>query len=187
MPTALAAQRSPASAAGPITPVMPVMPAVPVMPVTPAAAAPGPSTPSPGFAASPPAPPAPAVAPEPVPAPANPHQAVFAALASSLVGGVRQFHAAELPELLSDCRARFERLRLPAALRQRARDALSSTEPAAWYLDATPEQLASVVHELYVGLCEALGPVAADQVLVQAVRQAEQRPEARQVPPSRFL
>jgi len=40
---------------------------------------------------------------------------------------------------------------------------------------------------MYVSLCEAVGPVGADQVLVQAVRQAEQLLEARQVPPSRFL
>ena len=47
--------------------------------------------------------------------------------------------------------------------------------------------MSAFVHEMYVCLCETLGPVSADQVLMHAVRLAEQRPEAQQVSPKRFL
>jgi hypothetical protein len=139
--------------------------------------------PAPLPVAATPTPPAPAA---PAPALAA-HQAVFATLAEGMVIGLRSFQSAALSEWAADSRARLDRLRLPSALRQAVRDALAAPETARWQLDGTVEQLASLVHELYVALCEAVGPVSADQVLVQAVHRAEQRPEARQVPPSRFL
>ncbi len=43
------------------------------------------------------------------------------------------------------------------------------------------------MHLLYVALCEALGPVEADQVLTRAVRIAEQGPAARQFSPRRLI
>lgn len=181
-PWPLMLQTRPSAAAPAAQPVPryvppPVYAAPPAVPVRPVQAAP--------VAAA--VPPPPAAAPAPQEPPALPHQAVFAALAGGIVGGVRQLHANDLDDLVSDCSERFDALKLPAALRKSARDALSSTGPAAWILPASPDQLALLVHEMYVSLCEAVGPVGADQVLVQAVRQAEQRPEARQVPPSRFL
>jgi hypothetical protein len=43
------------------------------------------------------------------------------------------------------------------------------------------------VNLLYVALCEALGPVAADQVLTRAVKRAEQGPAARLFSPRKLM
>lgn len=208
-PPAWSAGQTAAPVAATAAPVAPGAPATPVsgVPVssalTPAVAVaaarsaspPAPSSPATGAGWAAPAPSAPAPL-EPVPSSPSPaaapsaipaHQAVFATLMGSVMAGVRQFHPDALADLLADGRARFERLRVPAALRQGGRTALSAEDASAWVLEGSVEQLSSLVHEMYVALCEALGPVDADQILMQAVRQAEQRPEARQVPPSRFL
>jgi hypothetical protein len=174
--------RATGAAAGPLgTTASPAETAAP-SPTGPIPAGP-PPVPAPVPLAATPAPPAPAAPAAAV----APHQAVFAALVEGMVVGLRSFQAAALSEWAADGRARLDRLRLPAALRQAVRDALAAPEAAQWQFDGTVEQLSSLVHELYVALCEAVGPVGADQVLVQAVHRAEQRPEARQVPPSRFL
>ncbi len=140
-------------------------------------------------AAAPAPPPAPA-APEPAAAPAasSPSQAIFGALVSALMTGVRQFHPDAMGDLLIDCRARLDHARLSPGLRQAARDALVTAGGAqAWYLEASEGDLSTLVHEFYVALCESLGPVDADHVLMQAVRHAEQLPQAREFSPSRFL
>lgn len=49
------------------------------------------------------------------------------------------------------------------------------------------EAYSSLAHLLYVGACEALGPVAADRLLSQSVRRAELMPEAVTFPPQRLL
>lgn len=49
------------------------------------------------------------------------------------------------------------------------------------------EAYSNLVHLLYVAACEALGPVAADRLLSQAVRRAEALPEAASFPPQRLL
>ena len=133
--------------------------------------------------------PAPVAASEPVEeAPAGtPMQAVFGALVTALFRGVRQFHPEAMGDLLLDCRARLEHVRLAPGLRQAARDALTAPAAHAWYLDASQDEFSTLAHEFYVSLCESLGPVDADHVLMQAVRQAERLPQAREVPPGRFL
>jgi hypothetical protein len=57
----------------------------------------------------------------------------------------------------------------------------------AWYFDASQDELSTLAHEFYISLCESLGPVDADYVLMQAVHQAERLPQAHEAPPSRFL
>lgn len=202
-PPAWSAGRTAAPMAAPVAPATPVSGVPMSAALAPAAAMaaarsaspPAPSSPATGAGWTAPAPSAPAPletvpsSPSSAAAPSaiSAHQAVFATLMGSVMAGVRQFHPDALADLLADGRARFERLRVPAALRQGARKALSAEDASTWVLEGSVEQLSSLVHELYVALCEALGPVDADQILMQAVRQAEQRPEARQVPPSRFL
>ena len=48
-------------------------------------------------------------------------------------------------------------------------------------------EMAHVVHNLYVWLCEIEGPVAADRILGAAIREAEALPEATSCPPHEFL
>lgn len=136
------------------------------------------------------APTAPPASPRPEPAPvdkATAHQVVFASLVMAFIQGVRQFHPHELGDLLADARVRVERMRIGPALRAAARDALVAPRHEAWMLDASADQMAAVVHELYISACEALGPVDADHLLMMAVRHAEALPQARDFLPSRLL
>jgi hypothetical protein len=167
-------------APAPMAAYPPVMPPAMPMPVA------APVAPAPVPMAPPPPPPAPAPAVEETPS-GTPTQMVFGALVAALFAGVRQFHAPAMGDLLLDCRMRIERTRLAPGLRQAARDALVTPGVAAWYLDASQDEFSTLAHEFYVSLCESLGPVDADQILMQAVRQAERLPESGKVPPSRFL
>lgn len=167
----------------PVVPVAPVMqPIAAPVPVAQAVPAPVPTRAEP-----PAAPPVPAPEPAPPEPPLPPHQVVFSTLVGSLVDGVRQYHPDELADVLSDCRARLDKARIPPALRAAAREALVTPTSHAWKLDGTQDQLIAMVHEVYVALCEALGPVDADHLLMLSVRQAERLPEARSCPPNRFL
>lgn len=56
-----------------------------------------------------------------------------------------------------------------------------------WAEDLDEKALAGLVHLVYTALCEMLGPVAADECFHKAIAVCEQKPEARQFSPSRFL
>jgi hypothetical protein len=47
--------------------------------------------------------------------------------------------------------------------------------------------LSSLAHLLYVGLCDAVGPVAADAILTHAVEIAGRLPDARSFSPRQLL
>jgi hypothetical protein len=57
----------------------------------------------------------------------------------------------------------------------------------AWSDDLDQSTLTRLVHLVYMGLCEVLGPVAADECFHKALAICEQKPEARIFPPSQFL
>ncbi|MCL7421658.1 MAG: hypothetical protein M8364_12220 [Methylobacter sp.] len=56
-----------------------------------------------------------------------------------------------------------------------------------WAEDLDENALAGLVHLVYTALCEMLGPVAADECFHKVIAVCEQKPEARQFSPSRFL
>jgi hypothetical protein len=56
-----------------------------------------------------------------------------------------------------------------------------------WVLVLDVDKLAELTHLLYICLCEAAGPVTADQVFHKAIAICEQRPEAKKFPLSRLL
>ncbi|MBL8328002.1 MAG: hypothetical protein JNJ71_04055 [Rubrivivax sp.] len=189
--------RAPVAAAAPWSqpPAAPVS-QPPAQPVAPPVAAAVPQ-PAPQPVLPPPPPPEPAPAPMAAPvaaseataptAAATPQQAVFGELVSAMLAGVRQFHPDAMAELLVDCRTRLERAAVSPGLRQAARDALVTPGAQAWHLQASVREFSALAHEFYIALCETLGPVDADHVLMQAVRHAERLPQARQAPPSQFL
>jgi hypothetical protein len=143
--------------------------------------------------------PAPAMPPASAPTPAaaseptastpagTPTQAVFGAWVTALFTAVRQYHPQAMGDLLADCRTRLAHVRLSPGLRQAAQDALIAPAAHAWYFDASQDEFSTLAHEFYVSLCESLGPVDADHVLMRAVHEAERLPQAREAPPSRFL
>ena len=131
--------------------------------------------------------PAPAVpAPPPVSALA-PERSVCAELLRSALTEVQRFHAGTVSDLRSSALEQLDQSRLSPGLRKQVRDAWGQPMQAAWVIDGTAAELSQLVHQFYVALCEALGPIDADQVLTRAVRAAEQTPAARQFSPRKLI
>lgn len=137
--------------------------------------------------------PGPAPMPTPTaPAPATaaalpPEQAVCADLMRSALAEVQRFHPGALQDLGDSALDLIDTLKVPLSLRRTLRELWTRPLQAHWVLDLPAAALSQVVHLLYMALCEALGPVEADQVLTRAVRAAEQGPQARQFSPRRLL
>lgn len=64
---------------------------------------------------------------------------------------------------------------------------LNYSSDFAWSESLTQQTLTRLVHLVYMGLCELLGPVAADDCFHKALMACERVPEARIFPPSQFL
>jgi hypothetical protein len=154
-----------------------------------AATPPSPPPPSPAPVPAPP----PSLPPAPQPAPAPPvtlppEQAICAELLRGALGEVQRFHAGEIANLRSSALDLLARTRMDGLLRRLLREAWADPLRHHWVLAGVPaDELGKAVHLLYVALCEALGPVEADQVLTRAVRIAEQHPAARQFSPRRLI
>ena len=88
-------------------------------------------------------------------------QALFALLDADLVPRLRRFVAGNLNSMQVDTELR---LRLRGWLEQGGSLGLTAL---------TLEHLRVLLNLLYIGLCEYLGPVPADQVLTRAIRQVE--------------
>jgi hypothetical protein len=112
---------------------------------------------------------------------------VFAHLLQSLLDGLRNADAVAKHDLIQS----LQRLGPRSGLDLAQHHALTqwAKEGAALnvFSGASEPALALAVHTVYVGLCEALGPVATDQLLARAVRAAEALPEAPRFPPQRLL
>ncbi len=54
-------------------------------------------------------------------------------------------------------------------------------------IDVPENQLGDIMHQYYVGACEAVGPVTADRLLTRAVESANKLPESDLFPPDRLL
>lgn len=122
------------------------------------------------------------------PAPAlSPDRAVCAELLRSALVEIQRFHAHTLSDLRSSALEQIDQGGLSQPVRKQVRDAWNQPLQAGWIIEATPAELSKLVHQFYVALCEALGPVDADQVLTRAVRAAEQIPAARQFSPRKLI
>lgn len=163
------------------TPAEPV--ATPAAAPVPAAAAPVAITPvAAALQATAPALPAAQMLPPP-----SPDRAVCAELLRSAIAEVQRFHGAAMSDLRSSALEQIDQGRLSQPVRKQARDAWTQPLQATWVVDGTPAELSQLVHQFYVALCEALGPIDADQVLTRAVRAAEQIPAARQFSPRKLI
>jgi hypothetical protein len=101
---------------------------------------------------------------------------------------VQRFHADSLADLRSSALDHLVQARMDGSVRRQVRDAWNEPLRHHWVLaGASTADLAKAVHLLYVAMCEALGPVEADQILTRAVRSAEQHPAARQFSPRRLI
>ncbi len=112
---------------------------------------------------------------------------VFHTLLQQLMDGLLRIEALARHDLIQSLQKQGSRTGLTSglhsALIQWARDDTAlgafAAEPA--------EVLSHTVHALYIALCEAVGPVATDQLLARAVRAAEGLPEAARFKPQRLL
>ncbi len=143
----------------------------------------------------------PVPAPVPIPAPVEPEPVVvkpptppkapevevFAALMNDLVGRLKTYHANDFGAVRSDVLLGLERSRLPAGLRQHIRQAWAEPELDAWKVEAVAKDLAELVHQTYVAVCENIGPIHADQIVTAAVQTADRLPQARQFSPGKLM
>jgi hypothetical protein len=188
-PAAAAPVRAPAPVWPPAAPAWPAATGAGATPWAPAASAMAAQMAPPMAVPAPMVPPAP---PEPPAAPALPDAPpavlVFEALIAAALTDVRQRHPGELHDLRDSAVAGLDGSRLAAQARGLVRAAWQRhAEPGAWRLQLGTQELGELVHLFYVALCEALGPVDADQVLTRAVREAEQIPAAQRHSPRQFL
>lgn len=135
-------------------------------------------------AAPPPAQPAPAAPAAPA---LSPDRAVCAELLRSALSDIQRFHGHAISDLRSSALEQIDQGGLSQPVRKQVRDAWNQPLQAGWVIEATPAELSKLVHQFYVALCEALGPIDADQVLTRAVRAAEQIPAARQFSPRKLI
>ena len=119
--------------------------------------------------------------------PPSADRAVCAELLRSAITEVQRFHGTTMTDLRSSALEQIDQGRLSQPVRKQAREAWAQPMQATWVIDGTPAELSQLVHQFYVALCEALGPVDADQVLTRAVRAAEQIPAARQFSPRKLI
>lgn len=166
----------------------PLAPVAAPPPPAPAASAPLVASVLPASAAAPQAEAGTAV-PAPTPPEAPAEQQVFAALVTALQEGVRQAHGRDWDEFRQRALALLPQLRSTPAVREVARLAWSNNEPSAtrWQIAAPEATLAELVNLTYVALCEALGPIDADRILTEAVREAQRIPAARRYSPRRLV
>ncbi|WP_338414575.1 hypothetical protein [uncultured Sphaerotilus sp.] len=126
--------------------------------------------------------PAPTAAP-----PTSPDRAVCAELLRSALADVQRSHVRALSDLRSGALEQLDQGRLSQPVRKQVRDAWNQPMQSTWVIEGTPQELSQLVHQFYVAMCEALGPVDADQVLTRAVRAADQIPQARQFSPRQLI
>jgi hypothetical protein len=76
---------------------------------------------------------------------------------------------------------------LPSNTSEPLKSWLANPDDFAWSEGLSDKALASIVHLFYTGLCELLGPVAADDSFHRAIASCEQLAEAKRFNPARFL
>jgi len=93
--------------------------------------------------------------------------------------------AQEIAEILAEDKSLRE---LPATVAAALDKWLESGFSAAHCpVDIDVPKMQSIVHQVYVAACEALGPVTTDQLLAAAVTDANALPQAEIYPPDKFL
>jgi hypothetical protein len=119
--------------------------------------------------------------------PQRPEVVVFGTLWREVLAEVQTFHPAAFDDLRQGTLSGLSGARLNASIRQQVQEAWQQPAEQSWLLNTSETELAELVNLLYVALCEALGPVEADQVLTRAVKAASLLPQARQFSPRRLI
>lgn len=138
--------------------------------------------------------PVPSPAPQAIAAPATqaaaprpPEQVIFGGLIRAILAEVQQFHNEALNDVRVDALKDIGRLRISGQAKHDFKQAWLQPLQDEWQVSASATELAELTHLVYVGLCEAIGPVDADQVLARSVRHVERMTEARTFSPRRLL
>jgi hypothetical protein len=115
----------------------------------------------------------------------NPRLAVFTSLLAALIDGATR--ARKFDDFLESMDAQAPSLS-PATLQARTVWINSALTKLRQFVNVVSDaERRAVVNDLYVALCDACGPVAADRILAAAVQATEQTPEAGFSSPRSFL
>jgi len=115
----------------------------------------------------------------------NPRLAVFTSLLAALIEGATR--ARKFDDLLESMDAQAPKLS-PVTLQARMVWINSGLTKLRQFVNVVPDaERRAVVNDLYVALCDACGPIAADRILAAALLAAEQTPEAAFSSPRSFL
>ncbi|MFA5940125.1 MAG: hypothetical protein WC809_12280 [Sinimarinibacterium sp.] len=117
----------------------------------------------------------------------TPQFVVFSTLLQHLLDALRIMEAVARHDLIQSLRGSTGRSGLDFGLHHALTQWIKEGASLSAFATATEDALALAVHTLYVAFCEAVGPVAADQLLARAVRVADALPEAARFPPRRLL
>ena len=117
----------------------------------------------------------------------TPQYVVFCALLQSLMDGLRIVEAVAKHDLIQSLQKLSGRSGLDFGRHHALTQWAKEDAPLGAFAAESEEVLAQAVHALYIAFCEAVGPVATDQLLARAVRAAEALPEAARFPPRRLL
>lgn len=116
-----------------------------------------------------------------------PQYVVFCALLQNLMDGLRIVEAVAKHDLIQSLQKLNGRSGLDFGRHHALTQWAKEDAPLGAFAAEPEEVLAQAVHTLYIAFCEAVGPVATDQLLARAVRAAEALPEAARFPPRRLL
>lgn len=121
-------------------------------------------------------------------APLPAHATIAGAVARTLLAPVRaqaRSQPAMIREIIGDA---MEHARLPADARERCMTwCLNGAADDSLLVDLDTAQLRRWIHLLYLAACDALGPVASDRLLAQAIARAGGLPAAVEFAPDQLL
>jgi hypothetical protein len=133
--------------------------------------------------------PVPAVAEEEKPAASpelSPPMRVFTVFTATILESVEHRCAMKQNDLIDGFRAFLKGEDLSAEALAEAR-AWARDPGSNWVRPLEASELARIAHVLYVALCDAVGPITADEILTHAVEAAAKLPESRVFSPRQLL
>lgn len=112
---------------------------------------------------------------------------VFATMIESLVANLRHRADGSEKKMLDAVISSPELAKIGERMSAPFKEFAKQPDPGTLHVRGTIDEYRSIVHLVYVWLCNKLGPVEADRSLGAVVRAAEQLPEAVQHPPGQLL
>jgi hypothetical protein len=117
----------------------------------------------------------------------SPPMRVFTVFTATILEAVEHQCAMKQEDLLDGFGEFLKGEALSAPALAEARAWAKDPRPESWTHPLETAELAKIAHVLYVALCDAVGPMAADEILTHAVETAAKLPESRVFSPRQLL